>query len=336
MKVTQKDIAVRLNVSPSLVSRALTGTADVIGASEKTVKRIQEEAGRLNYHPSAAALALRGRPTGTLGLVIKDFDDPFFGHMVRELQRLAREAGYSLIMTGCDSKDSTTMDLFSLTKFGLDGLVLCGSDFLPDGLDALISTGLRVVQIGVGKKHNGVTAVCVDQARGMELLLRHLVELGHSQVGYVGDNSDPNRRRENLLATTMRKMGMTIRREWFIRSGKTGPDAGYEGMMHLIKIGHGALPTAVVMADDAFAITALRACHENGVEVPADLSIVGVDDIPFARMTIPALTTVRQPTEKLVRAAFSLIVGNGETKNRDCMVIEPELVVRESCAKPVR
>src|ERR1035437_1465442 len=86
---TQKDIAKQLGVSPSLVSRALTGTASDIGASEETVRQIREAATKLHYRPSAAALTLRGSPTKTIGVIVRSFEDPFFGHMIGELQSLA-------------------------------------------------------------------------------------------------------------------------------------------------------------------------------------------------------------------------------------------------------
>ncbi|MBA4386854.1 MAG: hypothetical protein C0404_02665 [Verrucomicrobia bacterium] len=331
MNVTQKDIALRLNVSASLVSRALAGTAEEIGASPETIRRIREEAGKLNYRPSAAALALRGMPTKTIGLVIKDFDDPFFGHMVREFQRLARGQGYSLIMTGCDSKDVPSMDMVSLMKYEPDGLVLCGSDFEPGGLEVFIGHGLPVVQLGMGAKRKGIVTVSMDQARGMELLVDHLLKFGHEDIGYIGDSNESNLRRESVLADVMKRHGLKIRKEWFLRVD--GADAGYSGMKQLLALGSKALPTALVLADDVFAIAALRACHEAGLRVPADISLAGVDDIPFAHMAIPALTTVRQPIEEMAKAAFEMLVSNGQNGKRTDLVVEPRLVIRESCGQ---
>src|SRR2546430_1944796 len=98
--VTQKQIARQLRVSPSLVSRALSGSGTAIRASPRTLERIRKEAARLNYHPNPAALALRGTKTKIIGVVIRNFDDPFFGHIIGELQDLASRDQYSLLLTG--------------------------------------------------------------------------------------------------------------------------------------------------------------------------------------------------------------------------------------------
>lgn len=334
MKVTQKDIARRLNVSASLVSRALAGTAGDIGASAETIRKIREEAERLKYSPSAAALTLRGRSAKTIGLIVKDFEDPFFGHLVRELQRMTRGHGYSLLMTGCESGGGVGLDLASLMKYELDGLILGGSDFAPDGLDTFIARGLPVVQIGAGVTGRGVVSVSMDQPRGIALLTGYLVKLGHRDIGYIGDASDSNLRRESVVAEALKRAGAGVRKNWFVRSAAIGPEGGYEGMKQLLKGGKDSLPTAVVLADDMFALSALRACYEGGIRVPGDISLAGVDDIPFAQMMIPALTTVRQPIEKMVRAAFDFLVGSVNGDRRLNVVIEPELVIRESCSRP--
>lgn len=335
MKVTQKDIAARLNISASLVSRALAGTAVDIGASEETVRRIREEAEKLNYHPSQAALALRGRSTKTIGLVIKDFDDPFFGLMVRTLQGLAREEGYSLLMTGCDLKDDAAKDMASLARHQLDGLVICGSDFAPDGLDSFLEKGLPTVQIGIGAKNPKIACVSMDQAKGMDLLVDFLKGLGHTAIGYVGGENDSNLRREAVLVDVMKRRGMKIRDNWFVRASGNGAEAGYAGMKRLAAGERENIPTAVILADDVHAISGMRACYEAGLKVPSDLSIAGVDDIPFAHMAIPALTTVRQPIEQMAGAAFKLVTG-GDSGNPSNVVVRPGLVVRESCAAPRR
>ena len=169
--ITQKDIAQRLGVSASLVSRALGGTASGIGASAVTIERIRAEAARLNYHPSAAALSLRGTSTRTIGVVIKNFDDPFFGHIIAELQALASAKNFSLILTGCPPGPEARVDIHSLTKYRLDGLIIAGSDFAPEGLESFVSRGIKVVRIGFGPTVPGITNVTVDLEYGLRQLV---------------------------------------------------------------------------------------------------------------------------------------------------------------------
>ena len=186
MHVTQKDIARRLGISPSLVSRALRGTAGDIGAAEETVQRIRQEAQRVGYRCSAAALTLRGEPTQTLGIVVKDFADPYFGLLIGQLQRVAAAAGFSLVLTGCDA---CRLDAGALTKYRVDGLVVIGSEFAPQGLEPFLAAHTPVVQIGTGPTVPGLARVCMAEAAGLGQLLDYLAGLGHREIGYLGDGS---------------------------------------------------------------------------------------------------------------------------------------------------
>ena len=331
--ITQKDIAQRLGVSASLVSRALGGTASGIGASAVTIERIRAEAARLNYHPSAAALSLRGTSTRTIGVVIKNFDDPFFGHIIAELQALASAKNFSLILTGCPPGPEARVDIHSLTKYRLDGLIIAGSDFAPEGLESFVSRGIKVVRIGFGSTVPGITNVTVDLEYGLRQLVDYLAKLGHRDIGYIGDATAPNLRREQILMAALQSADLFARPNCFIRAQSSGVDAGYEAMQTLLKRAKDLLPTAVIAAEDVLAQTALRALFERRVRVPQDLTLVGVDDVPSARMTIPALTTLRLPMPAMVQAAFELLMTAADSPPHPISV-KPELVVRESSAPP--
>ncbi len=334
--ITQKDIAKRLGISASLVSRALTGKAGEIGASEQTVRRIREEALRAGYRPSAAALTLRGLPTKTFGVIVKDFEDPFFGYMIGELQSLAWEKQFSLILTGCGPGHAQDVDLTSLLKYQPDGIIMAGSDFDPQGLDVLPVRGIPVVQIGAGKPQKTMIRVSMDQEWGFDRLVDFLKRLGHRDIGYIGNDTAHNLRRERILRDVIRRWDLVTRPNAFVTVGTRDSGAGYQAMSALLQQCGELLPTAVIAADDAIAQSALRALFEKQIRVPQDLSLAGVDDIPSARMTIPALTSLRQPIRQMAREAFRLLSNAAASKARTgCeIVVKPELVVRESCAPP--
>ncbi len=315
MPLTQQEIAQQLGVSRSLVSRALRGTAEDIGAAPATIQRIQREAARRGYQPSAAALSLRGERTRTLGIVVRDFDDPYFGRLIGELQSVAAAAAYSLVLTGC--REGAQLDLAALLKYRLDGLIIAGSEFVPAGLAEFTERGLPVAQIGTGESRTGVFRVAMDEADGLRQLLRHLVERGHREIGYIGDGTPAKRRREETLKSALRAEGLPVRTKWFTNTSQPPTES----------------PTALIAADDRLAQSTLRILFERGVRVPVDVSLAGVDDIPSARMTIPALTTIRQPMREMVRAAFEHVTAEKAAKRREILV-KPELVVRESCAPP--
>ena len=326
--ITQKYIAARLGISESLVSRALSGKAASIGASAETIKCIRAEAARLNYQPSAAALTLRGTSSRTLGVVVKNFDDPFFGRMLAELETLASARQYSLLLTGCQPD----VNIFSLAKYKIDGLLLCGTDFIPTGLTSFINNGIRVVRIGCGASIPGMTKVVADIQHGLEELVGYLTKLGHRDIGYLGDDTALSGRREREFLIALKRFDLLPRPACVIRAKFTGMDTGYEAMQLLLQRCGDRRPTAVIAAEDVLAQAALRALFESRIRVPADLSFASVDDIPSTHMTIPALTTVRQPIPEMARRAFEDLLGNGNTSEE--IIVRPELVVRESCAAP--
>jgi DNA-binding LacI/PurR family transcriptional regulator len=331
--LTQKDIARRLGVSQALVSRALAGTAGDIGAAPATIERIRKAAAQLNYRPSAAALTLRGTPTRTLGVVIKDFDDPFFGHLIGTLQGLALRRDHSLMLTGA-AADRPSDELSALLKHQVEGLFVVGSDFAPPGLASFLQQGVPVVLIGSGTRIPGASRVTMDEEHGLHKLVQYLKRLGHRRLGLLGNQTAPNLRRQALVKTLLRQAGLPLQARWIVTPPLTAPEAGYQGMQRLLLNGPDRQPTAIIAMEDVMAQTALRALFEAGLQAPKDISISGIDDIPAAAMTIPALTTIRQPMQKMVETAFELLLrpaGKRAAGKEQQVVIQPELIIRESC-----
>ena len=334
MHATQKVLARRLGVSASLVSRALRGQAERIGAHPETIRRIRAEAARCGYAPNVVALSLRGGATRMLGVVVRDFTDPFFGPIVGALQRLATTEDYSLVMTGGGSEGREAADLLPLNRYRLDGIILVGSDFRPMGLEQALLRGVPVVRLGDGVEGDGVAQVRVEQVAGFSQLLAYLRQLGHRRIGYLGLDSPVNARREAALKAALASAGILARPAVFARAADTSP-AALLAALGRIRVGTPATrPTAVVAADDALALALLRALHEGGVAVPRDLSLAGVDDIPFAHLAVPALTTIRPPIADMAARAFQLAAGWLPAAERQSLAVRPELVVRESCAPP--
>lgn len=336
-RLTQKEIARRLGVSQALVSRALTGTSAQIDASPVTVARIRRAAADWNYRPSAAALTLKGRSTRTLGVVIKAFDDPFLGHLIGELQGLARRQSYTLLLAGWDEHDQDEAGVELLERYRPDGLLIAGSDCRPAAVDAFLSEGRPVVQIGSGPAASGVTQVLLDEAAGLRALAAYLAGLGHRIVAYVGGESPAQLRRERRLRDALSAAGLEVAAGSHVRVSGEHPQALTDAVRKLGAAGGGPRPTAVIAGDDSIAQTVLRALHDRGLRVPDDVSLAGFDDIPAARAMIPALTTVRQPVPAMVREAFSRVtrvVTDPDTRPGTNVMLVPEMVVRESCAPP--
>lgn len=331
--VTQKDIARRLGVSQALVSRVLTGTSEKIGVSAATAEKIRHAAAACHYRPSAAALTLKGGPTRTLGVVVKNFDDPFFGHMIGALQRLAMQDGYALLLSGWDASQSEAEGFILLRQFRPDGLILCGSDFNPGAVALFLEEKRPVAQICTGDVVAGVQQVAFDQRAGLGSLVRMLVGFGHERFGFVGDDSPSNRRRAAIMRELLQQNRRLPIEFVEVPRGFNGPNMEKVKTLCSKPVNR---PTAMIVSDDALAQSVLRALHECGVRVPEDMSLAGMDDIPQARMMIPALTTIRQPLEAMVESAFHAVTAGNQQDPAGVkpIVLAPELMVRESCAPP--
>lgn len=334
--ITQKEIAKRLGVSQALVSRVLAGTADRIGVAAGTAARIRREAERLEYRPSAAAQSLRGGPSRTLGVLVRDFGDPFFGQMIAELSSVAHLARYSIVLASYDPAAGETADVASLMRYRVEKLVLCGSHFPAALVNHFVRSGARVVQIGVGPAPRGAARVSADESSGLERLVTYLRQLGHRDIGYLGGGMAANRRRQEIVRRCLSSEGLRLRPEWWVTVAGTAADAGYQAVLRLLQGGRRRLPTALVAADDMMALGGLRALHERGIAVPGDISMAGFDDVPFAGLSVPALTTVRQPVRDMVRVACRLLEEPAIPGEDITRLVRPELIIRESCAAPRR
>ena len=331
MQVTQKAIAQRLGVSISLVSRALRGEGERIGASPDTIRRICEEAARCGYAPNLTALSLRDRANLLIGVVVRDFADPFFGPVLGVLQQLAAaEPACSLVVTGGGSGENMPFG-----RYHFDGFILMGSDFQPPGFDRLERTQTPVVRLGEGPADERIAQVRVAQAHGFAEVVRYLHGLGHGRIGYIGNRTPASARRAALLQRELRQAGLPAPAAAFVSLPDRQPTTLMVATRAMMNRGAAGQITAVVAADDVLALTLLRTLHEAGIQVPRSLSVVGVDDIPFASLAVPALTTLRPPIVAMAKQAFALAIGRTPVaKGSKVFEVQPELVVRESCAAP--
>ncbi|MCF7839135.1 MAG: LacI family transcriptional regulator, partial [Candidatus Marinimicrobia bacterium] len=242
-------------------------------------------------------------------------------------QGLARRHHYALLLAG-----GAPDDLSALWKDAPDGLMVVGSDFCPAGLDVFLKAGKPVTQIGWGVLRPGVSRVAMDQAAGLGGLVDYLAGLGHRRFGWLGSAQAPNRRREALLRGALRQRGLAL--AGAARLDLPPAEAGAAGMTHLLARSARCAPTAVIAADDVMALGALRALHAAGRWAPEAISLAGIDDIPAARLAIPALTTLRQPVRRMIDAAFRNLLGRDGPPAPETL-IAPELIVRESCGNPL-
>lgn len=324
-RVTSVDVAERAGVSQSTVSLVFSGKGQG-RVSEATQEHVRRCARELGYRPNVAAQALRLGSSRAVALLVPDITNPFFSRVLRGAQRAARSAGYTVALIDTANDRRWEEQTFEALRAGpVDGYLLFEVD-PPGGL----GPGENVVLME--SEAPGRSSARFDAEGGARAAFEHLVELGHTRIGHLAAAFDAPtfHDRENARRHVLADAGLD-------------PDAlpraltpiGIEDARQAAGAVLDARPTAVYCDDDLIAAGLYLAARERGVRIPRDLSVVGFDDMDFARVLDPALTTVRLDAELLGATAFELLerrMAGRRTRKR--IVLPAELLVRDSTAPP--
>jgi LacI family transcriptional regulator len=331
MAVTSKDIARKLKISQSTVSRALRGDPRV---AADTMARVLEAARQMNYTPNLAARSLITRKTATVGVVVSDITNPFYPELLDILHNELALAGYRTILFNERTDAIVEQHVGDLVNgAAVDGLIYVSAT-LGTPLPGHRARDIPAVLVNRYIDSAPVDTVVSDNHRGGRLVAEAMVELGHRRIAIITgpENTTTSRDRERGFREELEAFGVQFD-ETLRRVGQFSHHSGYQWCLDLLAAE--ARPTAVFAANDVIAFGALDAARRVGVKVPSELSIVGFDDIDMAGWEGFNLTTVRQPLEEMGRAAAKLlidrIVSEGEAPPRR-RVFPVGLVRRETLA----
>jgi len=334
-----KDVARLAGVDPSTVSRVLRNEwVDVV--RPETRDRIVKAAAELGYRPNAVAAGLRTKRTNTLGLIVPDLDNLGFADVSHGVQAASAEAGY-LVLLADGRVVAREEELLERLVFEgrVDGLLLAYAQREDRFVAQLAHHDVPVVM--VNRRSEGAPGfVVVDDRLGAELAVRHLHDLGHRSIGFVGGplEFDTGRRRDAGFRETIATLGLPLREEW-IADGEYTEPGGYAAALRILDA-HGADgPTGLFAANLMSGLGALRAIRERGLRVPDDISLVAMDEHVIADHTNPPITTIAMPLYKMGVAAVEMLLDaiEGRQPVRNLMIEEePRVVRRASSAAPPR
>ena len=334
-RVTMRDIAEIVGVSPSTVSRVLNGGASSELISQKTREKVYDVAAKLDFTPNPMAKALRGGSSNLIGLLVREIADPFFSTLIQALSNAARNQGYQLVLGYVPTDPDTPLKMAQVldTRY-IDGVIVMGD--LRDEEHALVAATLEnnpaVVALCRGTSPSSFFTINIDNIAGIQVLFQHLYDLGHRQIGFLecGWVVDIAERKQAYL-DCMQNHGLMVETGW-IQQADSGMAGGYAAMQAMID--QDQRPTAVLAADDLTAVGALKAAQDSGLHVPHDISITGFDDIEIASYVAPGLTTVRQPipllAENAINHLISLMQPTSPDQSEAVIFVQPELVIRGS------
>jgi LacI family transcriptional regulator len=313
------------------VSNVLNNPATV---APPTRARVLEAIDATGFVRSKAAHQLRVGKSLTVGIILLDIANPFFAEMVRGVERVLRDKGYVLMV--CSSDESTERErqyLRVLEEHRVDGLLITPVERDLDRLVVLASRGIPTVLLDRDGEANALCSATVDDVRGGELAARHLFDLGHNTIAFVNGPASIRQcadRREGAKRALRRARRRGEASLTEISVSALGVDNGERAVAELLAVA--PRPTAVMCANDLLALGVLRGLAGAGISVPTEIAVVGYDDVTFASMLSPALTSVRQPKYELGVTAAELLLeeASGSDHEHRSVRFEPELIVRAS------
>lgn len=325
---TLKELAKHLGLTKGTVSAVLNDSPYAKAIPQHTKDRITAAAKELNYHPNFFARSLRKKRTFTVGVIAAEIGDAYGSVVIGGIEGALSERKYFFV-TVVHHHDSDLLRQYSdiLLSRGVEGFITIDTTVShPPRVPAIVISGHRQIA--------GVTNITLDHFQAAHLVLEHLSELGHAEIAIIKGQplSVDSGARWHGITEAARGLGIQLRTELITQLAvdDPSPQEGYKTTKELLSR---KVPfTALFAYNDISAVGAIRAIKESGLRVPEDISVVGFDDVREAAYHLPSLTTVRQPLRKIGAMAAEALIDRieGRTGHEAGILVEPELVVRES------
>jgi DNA-binding LacI/PurR family transcriptional regulator len=324
-----EDVARQAGVSTATVSRVLSGKPYV---SDALRRRVLETIDLLDYRPSRVARSLRVQRSSIIGLIISDIQNPFFTSVVRAVEDVAQQRGYSVILCNSDEdvgKELTYIELMLAEQ--VSGMIVSPTASSNAVYRRLIEQRIPVVAIDRRVDDVPMDMVVADNAGAACAVVSHLIESGCRRIGAVLGNPDASTGAERYqgYVAALVAHGLPVLLE-LVRSGPPRSQNGYELTLELLR--QEQPPDAIFTGNNLLTIGALRAIHERSLRIPDDIALAGFDEMDWMFLVKPALTVVMQPTYEMGRRAAELLLERIADPERppQAVVLQPTIKVRES------
>ncbi|WP_417308909.1 LacI family DNA-binding transcriptional regulator [Devosia sp.] len=325
---TLSEVARRAGVSPTTVSRYLNHN---ISLPQATRDKIEAAVAALGYRPNSLAKRLSTGKAEVIGLVTPDIGNPFFAALAAAVEEAASACGYGVYLSSTGGQRAKEVDaLVRLADQAVDGLLMITNQPDDGTLAGLLAQHRNVVLLDENIEGVTVPRVFVENTVGSARATQHLIDMGHRDIAVIAGPRALFSVGERLQGVTeaLQANGLALRPDWLF-CGNYTRQFGYEAALEIARLT--PRPTAILALSDYIAIGVLQALRQLELSVPDDISLVGFDDMPFAELIDPPLTTIRQPIDEMGRVAFARLLAllNGEAVP-PVTRLEIELVVRHS------
>lgn len=336
-QATIRDIALKLNVSISTVSRALRNVPDV---NPSTRKAVMEMAGKLKYEPNRVAQSLRIKRTNTLGVIVPEIALHFFSSTISAMQEEAARHGYSImICQSLESYETEKQNLHMLVSNRVDGLFISTSSATTDyeHIRNIIEKDIPVVMFDRVAEDLPVSKVVVDDHDGAFRATSHLINTGCKRIAYIGGPAGfyiSDQRKQGYL-DALRQSNIEPVEHLIVHCHELQREPA-DQIKRLLDLPEGERPDAFFCFNDPIAVTALQRIKERSIKIPDEISIIGFTNEPVSAFIEPSLTTVSQPSYEMGRKAISLFIEQKQDPDNFVPVLavmKTELIIRNSTRK---
>ena len=334
MPVTIREVAQRLHLSITTVSRALDGYSDVAEATRELVVRTAHQMG---YAPNQAARQLRRQRSESLGYILPasepQFADPFFSQFISGLGDEAARRSYDLLISSAPPAAEAEASLYQrwCQARRVDGFILNRIRLRDWRVHYLTQQGVPFVSLERPSGKSAFPSIEVDGCGGFMALMAHLTGLGHQRIAYVGGRADYKIQADRFAGYQAGLVAANVAFDpALIAADELNRAGGYRAAQHLLSLPRP--PSAITCVNDLMAIGVLQAARERGLIAGSDLAVAGFDGIEETEHTLPPLTTLKQPVYDIARRLVSMLLAliRGETLADRHVRLQPELIIRAS------
>jgi LacI family transcriptional regulator len=330
---TITDIAKKLGISPSTVSRALSDHPDI---SPKTKKQVQKIAKELNFTPNPIAQSLKNNRTSTIGIIVPEIKHDFFSSAISGIEEVAYQSGYTIIL--CQSNESFEREVINtnmLMHHRVAGVIVSISQNTKRGdhFRDLIERGIPLVFFDRACEEVKASKVVIDDAKCAYDAVSYLIKKGYKRIAHFAGpiGLEICKKRLNGYKEALKNAKLHFE-ESLIQYGGLHEQDGYNSMEFLLK--KKLIPDAIFAVNDPVAIGAFQRIKESHLKIPKDIAIIGFSNNKITTLVDPPLTTVNQPSFEMGKKAAEILIGQIENKNKSLapktIVLKAELIIRGS------
>ena len=328
-----KDVADAAGVSTATVSRVLANKPHV---RQEVKARVMKVVKKLNYRPNRVARSLRSQKSTIIGLIVSDIENPFFQQVGRAVEDAAHERGYSVMLCNNDEDPIKEQRYLNLIRDeNLAGIILSPTRQTADNFSATSELNIPMVVIDRRVSDAEVDNIVIDNVQAAHTITTHLIEHGYRRIGAIfGIGSTTGRERREGFVQALKDPMICSHPSDLVKYANPREDDGFNTTLKLFQLPEP--PEAILTSNSLLAAGALRALRESKIAIPEEIAFASFDETTWAKLVVPALTVIEQPTYEIGRTATELLIKRIQDPTRSTreVTLKSKLIVRQSCGCP--